>query len=308
MRFGNKMENRDEKVNKIDLPKVLITALKWFFFLLRIALAGAVLWWCIGRFDEWRSFQVFHEWNDHYEFKGNGTYEDPYLIETAEDLIKLSDSVNSGNYFYNTYFRQTSDIDLSSCPNFTPIGTMDSGYMFEGIYDGAGHRIYNLYISANQLESKFVGLFGKLGGVVMNLGIESGRIYGDYVGSIASTDGTTDAMIINCYNKAYLYAIQRCGGIADNFSAGRILGCANYGRLQGNVTCQIVSYNCSIISGCCNYQESDDYIVPFDTFRGYMYDCYVGSDDITELNRHIDDYQDYIIYTGDQPIEVIPWE
>ena len=157
-------------------------------------------------------------------------------------------------------------------------------------------------------EKQFVGLFGKLGGVVMNLGIESGRISGDYVGSFAAADGSTDAMIINCYNRANLYSIVRCGGIADNFTSGRILGCANYGHVAGIYTGQIVAYDCSIISGCCNLQGAQDDFVPLDTFTGKLYDCFIGTDDITELNRFIDDYQDFIIYPDNPPIYVIPWQ
>ena len=292
---------------KIDIRKVLKTSLLGFSYLVRIALACVIVWWCVGRVDEWESFQVFREWNDHYEFEGTGTYEDPYLISSADDLVKLSDAVNNGDYFFETYFRQTCDIDMSSCGNFTPIGTLDSGYMFRGIYDGGCHRLYNLTINGNELDSGFVGLFGKLGGVVMNLGIESGRISGDYVGSFASTDGSTDAMIINCYNKASLYAMVRCGGIADNLSAGRILGCANYGYTSGIYTSQIASFNCSIVSGCCNYINSADDIVNYDTFEGTIFDIYVGTDDVTELNRHIEDYQDFIIYPNDYPIDVMAW-
>ena len=291
----------------INWKWVIKSSLLGLSYIVRIALAAVIVWWCWGKVNEWQTFQVFREWDDHYEFAGSGTYEDPYLISSADDLIKFSDAVNNGNYFFQVYFMQTEDIDMSSCDNFTPIGSLDSGYMFRGIYDGGGHKIYNLHIDANKLDCEFVGLFGKLGGVVMNLGIESGRISGDYVGSFASTDGNTDAMIINCYNKADLYAMIRCGGIADNFSSGRILGCANYGHLSGMYTNQIVSFNCSLISGCCNYEGSNDDIVPHNTFRGDIYDCFIGTDDITELNRYIDNYTDYIIYPDDPPIDVRPW-
>lgn len=274
----------------------------------RIALAAAILMCVSGALKDWDNFQVYRQWNDHYEFQGLGTLEQPYLINNAEDLVKFSDAVNNGNYFEDIYFRQTADIDLSEYDSFTPIGTLDSGYMFCGIYDGGGHTLSNLNINGNELGSGFVGLFGKLGGVVMNLGIESGRISGDYVGSFASTDGSTDAMIVNCYNRANLYAIVRCGGIAENFSSGRILGCANYGHLSGMVTCQLVSYNCAIISGCCNLKTSHDYIVPYDTFAGHMYDCYIGTDDITELNRFIENYADFMNATEIEKPEVIPWE
>jgi len=292
---------------KVDIKKVLKTSLLWFSYLLRIAAACLIVYWCYGKVREWNDFQVFREWNDHYGFEGGGTYEDPYLISSETDLIALSDAVNNGDFFFNTYFVQTEDIDMSSCPSFTPIGTMESGYMFRGIYDGAGHTISNLKIYGDVEETEYVGLFGKLGGVVMNLGIDSGRITGHYVGSFASADGSTDAMIINCYNDADLSAIYRCGGIADNFSSGRILGCANYGILTGSVTGQIVSYNCSVISGCCNLMSSNDDFIPWNTFAGDIYDCFIGSDDRTELNRRIDRYLDYIIYPGDPQFDVKPW-
>lgn len=294
-------------IDKQRIKKLIKLIISSTIFVLRIALAGIILWWSFGKIEEWNNFQTFREWDNHYGFEGEGTYESPYLIQNADDLIKLSDAVNNGNYFACVYFMQTNDIDMSSCNNFTPIGTQESNYMFRGIYDGNGHKLLNLTIDGSVLDSKFGGLFGRLGGVVMNLGIESGRISGDYVGSFAVVNGTDDAMIINCYNRSDLYAIHRCGGIADYFPSGSILGCANYGHLSGEITCQIVSYDCNIISGCCNYVDSNDYIVPYDTFEGRIYDCYIGTDDITELNRFIDDYQDFIIFSDDCPIDVKPW-
>ena len=292
---------------KFDYIKMGRIALIIINYSVRIALAAVIVLWCIDQVKVWDDFQVFKQWNDQYQFEGSGSYESPYLINDAADIIKFSDAVNNGNDFAGLYFRQTADIDLSECSNFTPIGTVSSGNVFRGIYDGGNHRICNITINGNLLDETYVGLFGRLSGVVMNLGIESGHISGKYVGSVAYTDGSTDAMIINCYNRANLNAIDRCGGIAENFSSGRILGCANYGHLAGNVTCQIVSYNCSVLSGCCNLSRSHDNMYPIDTFTGMIFDCYVGTDDVTELNSRIDDYQDFIIYPGDPPIDVTPW-
>ena len=292
----------------INIEKVLKTSLTLFWYLTRISVAVVILWWCFGQMKVWREFQVFREWDDHYGFEGEGTYESPYLIEDAEDLIAFSDAVNNGNYFTDVYFRQTADIDLEECENFVPIGSFDSTYMFRGIYDGGGHRIYNLKINANQLDSEFVGLFGRLGGIVMNLGIESGRIYGDYVGAFAAADSSNEAMIVNCYNRADLYAIIRCGGIADNFSSGRILGCANYGHLSGMYTNQIVSYGCSLVGGCCINQNSNDDLVPASTFRGRIFDCFVGTDDETELYRYSQSYGDLMETPLVSVDDIILWE
>ena len=293
------------KSHKINNIKASI--FKWIFYLLRIALAVSVIWWCVGKTADWGSFQVFKQWNDVYGFEGSGLADDPYLINDADDLIRFSDAVNSGNFFEDLYFLQTADIDLKDCDNFTPIGNFDDGYTFRGIYDGGGHRIYNLNISSYGMRMKFVGLFGNLCGTVMNLGIESGMISGEYVGAFAATSGSDKAMIINCYNRAQLRAVYRCAGIAENFSDGRILSCANYGYMTGPVRCQIVSFNGGVICGCCNYSESGRYVVNFETFTGNLYDLYVGSDDPAELAAKYDKIEPFLPGAEEMTVRIIPW-
>lgn len=170
-------------------------------------------------------------------FAGAGTKEKPYLIETAEDLKNFRDLVNSGNEFEDTWFLQTSDIDLE-LEEWTPIGCYQSGHYFYGIYNGGGHVLYNLKIS----DAGNAGLFGQLAGVVLNLGVESGNISGDCVGSIAShsVPGTQPA-IIQCYSKASVNGV-RAGGIADNFSGGYIVRCWYNGLTNEKTSDNIVSY------------------------------------------------------------------
>ncbi|MDO5151478.1 MAG: phage tail tip lysozyme, partial [Oscillospiraceae bacterium] len=82
-------------------------------------------------------------------FKGNGTAESPYLIETAEDLVKLAEVMNDitvNPYYSFSCYRQTADIDLEGV-KWTPIGVYldaDSKYQssltFRGIYDGNYHK------------------------------------------------------------------------------------------------------------------------------------------------------------------------
>ncbi len=182
-------------------------------------------------------------------YTGKGTRELPYKITSAQDLAELASAVNAGNTFERCYFIQTNDIDLSYYDNWMPIGISDGDYAFAGIYDGNGHTITNLSIDGTKLSNGNVGLFGKLGGVVCNLGIESGEIYGECVGGITSSSDSADAMVINCYNKASLSG-HRCGGIADNFGSGTIIACYNEGTLTGDVTGDIVSYTADTIYGC----------------------------------------------------------
>lgn len=64
-------------------------------------------------------------------FKGNGTEQDPLLIQTVEELMDLSrPDVGLRGY----YFRQTADIDCTELSSWTDIS-------FQGHYDGGGHTV-----------------------------------------------------------------------------------------------------------------------------------------------------------------------
>ena len=74
---------------------------------------------------------------------GTGTINDPYLIETAENLAYLAQKVNEGYQaqgsavFPGQFFLLTDDLDLNNI-NWTPIGNVNmnmQGYYFAGIFD-----------------------------------------------------------------------------------------------------------------------------------------------------------------------------
>lgn len=174
---------------------------------------------------------------------GRGSKNSPYLIQSKEDLLLFQQQVNSGNDFSGKYILQTSDIDLDGV-EWETIAPYDSGMLFNGIYNGGGHYIENLTVTLGGNNA----FFGKLGGTVMNLGIESGEIVGDCVGSITSHASASTARIINCYNKASVSGI-RAGGIADNF-AGTIANCWSDCELQSNMSGGIVSYDANYIINC----------------------------------------------------------
>ena len=95
---------------------------------------------------------------------GSGTYDDPYLIETASNLAYLAEKVNEGYQaqnmavFAETYFLMTDDLDLNNI-NWTPIGYVNTsleGFYFAGVFDGDYHTISNLKIQTN---AEITGLF-----------------------------------------------------------------------------------------------------------------------------------------------------
>lgn len=71
---------------------------------------------------------------------GNGTKDNPFLIQNENDLINLKNSVNSGENVLRKYFKLTCNINIV---NFSgSIGTND--HKFNGYFDGCGNVISNL--------------------------------------------------------------------------------------------------------------------------------------------------------------------
>lgn len=93
--------------------------------------------------------------------KDGGTVENPYLIQSADDLAYLAKSVNTGNAYAGMYFKQTANIDLSA-HYWIPIGNGQSGWAkFTGIYDGNNKEITGLNINQpTGTSADKIGLFG----------------------------------------------------------------------------------------------------------------------------------------------------
>ena len=190
-------------------------------------------------------------------WEGTGCKDTPFLINNVLDLITLRDCVNSGISFEGYYFQQTCNLDLGEDSLWIPIGEYESGNYFYGTYDGDANYICNLNFQPSEYTVSSNGaLSSMLGGQVLNLGIESGRVEGLCVGSIASHATGFSASIVNCYNKATVVGSVRAGGICDNFSGGSIVNCVNYGEVSAPQSAQIVSYNASSVMNVYPIQEA----------------------------------------------------
>ncbi len=89
---------------------------------------------------------------------GSGTENEPYQIETLDNLLWVSTNASS----WSSYFIQTADIDASETENwndgagFSPIG--NEGYIFSGCYDGQEYAIDSLCVI--RTNESGVGMFG----------------------------------------------------------------------------------------------------------------------------------------------------
>lgn len=217
-------------------------------------------------------------------FDGFGIKTNPYLIEDAEDLITLAQKVNGGEKYENTYFKQTTDINLNNT-EWTPIGTIINkrGKPFKGIFDGDGYQITNLKVTGN---SDNAGLFGytqdatikncnvtgevsgssDVGGVVGNADGKTqilscsfrGDVTGEdsYIGGIA---GSARGTIRNCYALADVTArIEIAGGIAGYAYHVTIENCYYSGNVPaGNDAGGIAGFaSGSTIKNCVSLAKS----------------------------------------------------
>lgn len=201
---------------------------------------------------------------------GTGAEDNPYRINTTDDLIQLSTDVNGGQPYSGCFFLQTADLvfDKSIENNFTPIG--DGTYSFEGNYDGDSHTISGLNINR---DDGYNGIFGSLncyasptiykvcnlvlsnstiagkmntGGIAGELAIgyvDNCHVTDDvtitangyYVGGVVGRMSNASCYVRGCTNASTVSggAQQSIGGIVGYRVGGRISDCISFGTVTG---------------------------------------------------------------------------
>ena len=148
---------------------------------------------------------------------GAGTSEDPYQIETLNNLLWLSTTTSS----LSGYFIQTADIDASETidwnggEGFIPIGIYPNN--FHGHYDGQNHVIEGLVINRpNNVNDQ--GLFGApYSADISNLGLIDVTVVGlCYVGGIAGDASKTN--ISNCFVTGSVTGDEEIGGFVGQIT------------------------------------------------------------------------------------------
>ncbi|WP_217594223.1 S-layer homology domain-containing protein [Cohnella sp. GbtcB17] len=177
---------------------------------------------------------------------GDGTTGDPYQIESADQLDRVRDYLDS-------HFVLNHDIDMRAFDAdhpWEPIG--DETIPFTGSLDGRNFKITNLVINA-PASSQPVGLFGVVAGTssfIQNLIIDAVEVRGlDYVGVLAGRNSTT---IHNVGVAGNVYGQNFVGGLAgasadshltNSYATGDVFGTNDVGGLSGRVDNGVVSYS-----------------------------------------------------------------
>lgn len=203
---------------------------------------------------------------------------DPYYIEDEADLAGLALIVNgtangiTQDSFTGKTVYLTEDLDLGGDPNnWAQIGDVkdDGGNYkgFRGTFDGNGHTVSNLYITATiQNVDAHLGLFGFIGpeGIVKNLSVLNATVTGSNWYTLAGgLAGSNAGTIVNCYATGTISATGndgsvRAGGLLGA-NSGTVLNCyatANASVPNGSTYAAaggLVGYNNNGLSGAMAY-------------------------------------------------------
>jgi hypothetical protein len=197
---------------------------------------------------------------------GSGIQGEPYQIGNVEDILEMSET----DVDWDKHFVMIADVNMVDYTFTTAVVEV-----FTGVFDGAGHKIFNLTIDTGGEEIDDLGLFGMahscqirhlglknvsitggdgswwLGGLC---GINFGMLSNCYTsGSVVGGDDSWDlgglcgenyGLIINCYSRASVTGDSYVGGLCGSNPNGTIINCYATGRVNGRD-------NSSFLGGLC---------------------------------------------------------
>ena len=140
---------------------------------------------------------------------GEGTKENPYVIQDIDQFKKFRDNVNSGKTYQGEYVQLTAPINLNG-EEWTPIGNSDNKFL--GNFDGQNNVISNLVITGYNSN---VGLFGfTSSGEIKNVTVNNAKVSGRLnVGVVAGTPYTTKYDNIKVTGHVEVNGMAYVGGV-----------------------------------------------------------------------------------------------
>jgi len=203
--------------------------------------------------------------------QGDGSEQNPFLIENEAQLSHLQQTVTAGETYQGKYFRMTADLDMGgkqmpSIGHYNDYTTQENpelvreSKVFRGTFDGDFHTIDNLTIVSNNAEATLggLGLFAvsypetricnlTLGQGVTVEGTEFDNV-GGFVGYSAGGN-VENCRILGTVNGGGMNVGGIVGSVEESMT---ITGCVNAGRLVGHSFAGgIVGYaNLSKIQNC----------------------------------------------------------
>lgn len=162
---------------------------------------------------------------------GAGTPNDPYEIETAEQLL----AIGQDRDLLSQCYVLMSDLDLA--PNLSEdwvfsqaiIAPGDVLHAFTGIFNGNKHTIRNLVILSESAER--AGLFGSNRGLIRNLSLEDCDILGSH--NVGTLVGHNYGVLKSCFASGLVTGVNVVGGLVGQ-NQGLITHCSTHVSVTGD--------------------------------------------------------------------------
>ncbi|EPY2277903.1 hypothetical protein ACXAT3_002655 [Clostridium sporogenes] len=177
---------------------------------------------------------------------GDGTSQNPYLIEDAFDLDSIRNRLDK-------CYKIIKDIDLNIAPfnegnGWIPIGY--NGNSFTGNLDGNGHKIKNLHIN-NTLQKN--GIFETLGNsIIENLGVIDINVKGNGIFSGALFSCAYDSIIKNCFSTGVIYN--------NNDTVGGLFGTCYNTKIENSYSTVFVTGTKKYVGGLCGFIDKNSMV------------------------------------------------
>lgn len=169
---------------------------------------------------------------------GLGTNEDPYQIETVEQLQNINTGLDS-YYILNNDINASATLTWNGSLGFIPIG--NDSIAFSGGFDGANFTIDSLFI--NRTSEEMIGLFGvtSSSAEITNTRLTNADLKSQFrVGALAGKNGgsISKSFVKNTtiQSNGYIGALvgENTGSISESYAIGEIEGGIALGGLVGH--------------------------------------------------------------------------
>lgn len=189
---------------------------------------------------------------DIFAWRGEGTKESPYLIETAKDLTEFSEYYNYSTEKTILYFKFVNNIDMKG------ISMKNLNSDVYAHIDGNNKKIFNLVLEKSN------GLFRCLNdGSIKDLEIASGYISSEsQIGAFAYQ--MNNSTMENCVNRATVISTgnysSNVGGLVGAINNSIFKNCTNYGYIvaQGSNVTNVGGISGSA-DGTLSFEECSNY-------------------------------------------------
>ena len=163
---------------------------------------------------------------------GNGTANDPYLIQSETDWDALALTVSTQSDFHDKYYRLTNDITVTKMVGMVLVAPNQTPNPFRGTFDGDGHTLtVNITVESDNADTPAAPFAQLSGATIKNLNVAGSITTNGRRPASITSFVTGSSTITNCTSSVAVtsskeYAVD-AGGFVGQVNTGSTLTLSN---------------------------------------------------------------------------------